>query len=176
MTGINLKARQDSARDVVAGDHVYYRHPEHGAGHGEVTAVGKHGFRCRSSRPDAAEDLVPWEQMLGHKARAQRRFVLVDKGEDGALARDENGTMQFIRGDVNRPVPESMPMPMAKAHADLAESVQVSVLELARAQMEMATTMGASIEKLAKALDEQSGRLSALIGALAPPTPKEPAP
>ena len=165
-----LKARQDVPRDVVPGDHVYYRHPAHGVGHGEVLATGQHGFRCRSSRPDAAEDQVLWDAMLGHKARKQRQFILVDHGEDGALARDENGTMQFIRGNVKRPVPESMPM--AKAHAELSEAFNVSALELARAQAEQAAVMGAAIEKLAKALEHQSGQLSALIGALSPPNPQ----
>lgn len=165
MSVTRIKARQDQPRDAIPGDHVYYRHPEHGPCHGEVTAVGKHGFRCRSGRPDGAEDQVRWEDMLGHKARKQRRFVLVDRGEDGALAEDDTGAMQYIRGDVADPRPE----PLVKAHADLAESVQVSVLELARAQVEQAALMGAAIERLTKALGDQSGQLSALIGALGAP-------
>lgn len=167
MTGVSIKARQDHPRDAIPGDHVYYRHPEHGAVCGEVLAAGKHGFKVRSSRPDGGEDQVRWESMLGHKARRQRQFTLVDRGEDGALATDEDGKTHFIRGDVARPVPDR---PLAKAHADLAESMQVSVLELARAQMEQAALMGAAIETLTKALADQSVQLSALVGALKPQT------
>lgn len=174
MSGVELKARETEPRDVIAGDHVYYRHAEHGAQAGEVVSVGRAGFRCAHSRDGGGLDEVRWSDMLGHKARRQRRFVLLDQGEDGSIATDEDGRRVYVRGQL----PQEQPM--GKAHPavaaalggeDVAEATRVMALELARAQMEQAAVMAASLDRLAQIVAAQSARIDALVQALQPAAP-----
>jgi hypothetical protein len=86
---------------VIHGDHLYYQCDKAGVNHGKVVAMGKHGITIeRDEDGKIIHDRVHWHRVLGHKQRAQRKLVLVDRGEDGAIAEDENGKRVFIRGDL----------------------------------------------------------------------------
>lgn len=87
---------QAPARGVVVGDHVYFHHEEHGPLSGEVAAFGKHGCTVRHEKGDGGMFRVPWEHMLGHKARKPQRYMVVDEGEDGMIAQGEDGKPVFI--------------------------------------------------------------------------------
>jgi hypothetical protein len=96
-----IKPASPEPGGVAPGDELYFHHPEHGPLCGRVAALGEHGVRIEHTL--AGEERyfrVPWEQVHGHKARAERRFVLVDRGEDGAIAEDEDGRRVFIRGEI----------------------------------------------------------------------------
>lgn len=166
---VELTPRKEGPRDVVAGDHVYYTHPEHGPQAGEVLSVGRDGFRCAHGRDGGGEDGVRWDSMLGHKARKQRRFVMVDAGEDGAIARTEDGSHVFVRGSVQKPEAMTKAHPAAEAamgHSELAEAVQLQGLELGRAHMEHAAMVAAAIDRLVQVIAGQSAQIAALVQAL----------
>ncbi len=168
---VELQPRQSEPRDVVAGDHVYYGHAEHGPQTGEVVSVGRDGFRCAHARDGGGQDTVRWDDMLGHKARKQRRFVMVDSGEDGSIARAEDGKMHFIRGASPQPEPMGKAHPAVEAalgQPELAEAMHLLGLELSRAQMEHAAMVAAAIERLAQIVAGQSAQVAALVQALAP--------
>lgn len=80
------------------GDRLYYRHPAHGVTHGRVTAHGEHGVTCRHA--DGTAHRVPWADVLGHKQRQERRYTVLDRGEDGAIVADERGRTSFLAGDL----------------------------------------------------------------------------
>lgn len=145
-------------RDVVPGDAVYYQHPKHGMVHGEVSAVGKDGFRARHTRDGGGEDAVLWSQMLGHKLRKQRRFTVVDRGEDGAICKDEEGNTVFLGGEQPEPMQKSL-TPVAGPGEDF----RTLALELARSQMETATMLVSAMDRMTQAVYAQSTRLDQLI-------------
>lgn len=64
--------------NVFHDDVIYFNHPERGVMSGRVASIGKHGVQV-----DQDGELTPvkWEQMLGHKERAQRKLTLVERGE-----------------------------------------------------------------------------------------------
>lgn len=98
-TNIHPKSTQPQ-HHVIYGDVVYCNHPEHGALSGEVAAVGKDGIQIRHEK--GAEGLLPmkWEHILGHKARRARKLTLVERGEDGGIAEDEDGKRVFVEGEL----------------------------------------------------------------------------
>jgi hypothetical protein len=146
---------------VVEGDDLYFQHPEHGVASGRVVAVGQHGVQV--SHESVPEPLkVRWESVLGHKARAQRKLVVIDKGEDGSIAEDESGKRVYINGRI----PESDPRePLVKsfelgsvATPDDLEPLLVATLEAGRA--------GAELTALIHQLIERTARTEALLAAL----------
>jgi hypothetical protein len=104
---------------VVLGDELYFHHGEHGPLCGRVAALGEHGVQIEHELAgDARYFPVPWEKIHGHKARKKRRFLLVDRGEDGAIAEDEDGRRVFIRGEIPEDETDGEPgEPLAKALA-----------------------------------------------------------
>lgn len=171
---VELQPRKSEPRDVVAGDHVYYQHAEHGPQAGEVLSVGRDGFRCAHGRDGGGDDAVRWDAMLGHKVRKPRRFVMVDGGEDGSIARTEDGKHVFVRGEIPKPAPLTKAHPAVEAafgHPDLAEAVHLQGLELGRAQMEHAAMVAAAIDRLVQVIAGQSAQIAALVQALQPAAP-----
>jgi hypothetical protein len=98
---------------LIHDDVVYFHHPEHGPLYGRVCGKpGEHG--CHVEHELAGEQRyfqVPHESIVGRKQSAQRRFVIVDRGEDAAIVEDEHGERRFVVGDL----PEDDDEPLQKA-------------------------------------------------------------
>ncbi|HDR9165243.1 TPA: hypothetical protein QDB28_005693 [Burkholderia vietnamiensis] len=154
-----IPVKASTPHSVVEGDDLYFKHATHGVATGKVVAVGAHGVQIKHD--SSAEPLkVVWEHVLGHKARAQRRFVVVDRGEDGSIAEDESGKRVYIAGKLSG---ESQPMaksfePAGSATRDELEAVQLVALEAAR--------MVAEQTALIQSLVVQTQRNEALLLAL----------
>jgi len=92
---------QAPTHSVIHGDEVYFHHAEHGPLCGRVVAVGRDGCQVAHELAGDAKFLpVTWDRIHGHKTRAERKFVLVDQGEDGAIVEDEDGKRAFLRGEL----------------------------------------------------------------------------
>lgn len=92
---------QAPAHSLIHGDEIYFGHPEHGLLCGRVVAVGRDGCQVAHELAGDAKYLpVTWEQIHGHKARAERKFVVVDQGEDGAIVEDEHGKRAYLHGEI----------------------------------------------------------------------------
>lgn len=96
---------------VEPGDHVYFQHRD-GPKHGKVLAHGRHGATIEG--PDGNHHQVHWPRVLGHRERMQHRMEVVDRGEDGAIVKDEKGRQRFLAGEV----------PGAEGYADQAAKVE----------------------------------------------------
>jgi len=83
--------------NVVRGDVVYFNHPDHGAMSGEVVCIGADGVTVSGEGEDHN---VVWTNILGHKSRKERNLTLIERGEDGAIATDEDGNRVYVDGDV----------------------------------------------------------------------------
>jgi hypothetical protein len=160
-----LTGRDAPQRDVVPGDHVFYHHPQLGSQTGQVYAVGKDGFRARTA--DGGNHEVGWSGFLGHKLRRQRKFTLVDRGEDGALCTDEDGKPVFLRNGGAEAERLSKAMPgdsfMAIPPPPPALDFHLLGLELGRAQLETAALTVAALDRLTSAVRDQTGRIDQLI-------------
>lgn len=97
MKNTPLKQDEGGPQSVFTGDVIYYNHPDHGALSGSVISVGQHG--CQVDGEHGVHP-VKWESLLGHKVRSERKFTLVESGEDGSIALDENGKRVFIAGQL----------------------------------------------------------------------------
>jgi hypothetical protein len=85
--------------NVALGDELYFAHDQHGALHGPVDAVGADGVLVRHEHGDKKGRFeVPWDKLLGHRSRTARRLSIVDQGDDGAIALDQDGRRVFVRG------------------------------------------------------------------------------
>ena len=98
-------------RNVIDGDVLYFKHPEQGASSGKVLAVGQHGVTVAHESGEDGYYRIPWADVLGHKERRARKLVLVERGEDGAIARDEEGNHVYVEGEI----PEEEGKPLNKA-------------------------------------------------------------
>ena len=98
-------------RNVIDGDVLYFKHPEQGASSGKVLAVGQHGVTVAHEGGEDGYYRIPWADVLGHKERRARKLVLVERGEDGAIARDEEGNHVYVEGEI----PEEEGKPLNKA-------------------------------------------------------------
>ena len=98
-------------RNVIDGDVLYFKHPEQGACSGKVLAVGQHGVTVAHESGEDGYYRIPWADVLGHKERRARKLVLVERGEDGAIARDEEGNHVYVEGEI----PEEEGKPLNKA-------------------------------------------------------------
>ena len=98
-------------RNVIDGDVLYFKHPDQGASSGKVLAVGQHGVTVAHESGEDGYYRIPWADVLGHKERRARKLVLVERGEDGAIARDEEGNHVYVEGEI----PEEEGKPLNKA-------------------------------------------------------------
>lgn len=92
--------RPQPAHHVIDGDVLYFKHNEHGACSGKVHAVGKDGVTVAHDKGDEGFFRIPWADVLGHKERRARKLTLVERGEDGAIAEDEEGKRVYVEGEV----------------------------------------------------------------------------
>jgi hypothetical protein len=106
--------QKGQTRNVIDGDVLYFQHPEHGVLSGPVASVGQHGVTIRHEAGEDGYHRVKWEHVLGHKTRRDRRLKLIDRGEDGGIAEDEDGKRVFIAGEL----PEEEGGPLNKAQQD----------------------------------------------------------
>lgn len=87
-----------AARPMVShDDHIYFS-TDKGAHHGRVIAIGNDGCTCEDE--EQKQHQVVWDKVLGHRKRAEKKLVIVDKGEDGFIAKDESGKLVYVRGNV----------------------------------------------------------------------------
>ena len=98
-------------RNVIDGDVLYFKHPDQGASSGKVHAVGQHGVTVAHENGEDGYYRIPWADVLGHKERRARKLVLVERGEDGAIAKDEEGNHVYVEGEI----PEEEGKPLNKA-------------------------------------------------------------
>lgn len=118
VTELKTAGNEQDRPSVAIGDSVYYSHPENGnATHGVVAAIGKDGFLADAD--GGGEHQVTWDKYLGHRKRTERKLHIVDRGEDGFIAKDEEGKHVFVRGSLedleqgrNQPLEKAMPAPM----------------------------------------------------------------
>lgn len=87
-------------RNIVDGDIVYFRHEKHGPLSGRVVCAGKDGATIEHETGEDGFHRVTWDNILGHKQRKVRSLTLLERGEDGGIATDENGNRVFIEGEI----------------------------------------------------------------------------
>lgn len=87
---------------VVTGDRIYCRHPKLGPISAEVTSVGRDGVTI-PHESGKGHIGVKWDAVLGHHTRRERKLRLIEHGEDGFIARDEDGQRVYVQGGVAQP-------------------------------------------------------------------------
>jgi len=110
---------------VLAGDSIYYRHPETDAPHhGVVAGIGKHGMLVDAD--GGGEHRVHWGKYIAHRARAERKLTIVDRGEDGSIMEDEDGKRVFVHGALEDYLPPTDPLEKslgASQSADIVDAI-----------------------------------------------------
>ncbi len=76
------------------GDSIYFQTAQ-GPKSGCVRAIGRHGATVEC---DGKHHKVRHEHVLGVKQRLERKFKMVDQGEEGSLVEDEAGSRSYIAG------------------------------------------------------------------------------
>jgi hypothetical protein len=130
----------EQPRPMVANDDHIYFSTDAGAHHGKVVAIGQHGCTCDDA--DGKRHEVLWDSVLGHKKRADKRLVIVDKGEDGFIAKNEDGKLVFVRGEVGdaehpentAPPAEESKLHKAQVISELAKAGFEPMLDYVRAE------------------------------------------
>ena len=87
-------------RNVIDGDVLYFKHKELGPLCGPVVCVGKDGVTIKHKTGKDGCHRVVWSDILGHKERRVRKLALLERGEDGAIAIDEDGKRVYIDGEI----------------------------------------------------------------------------
>lgn len=88
------------ARGIVHGDVLYVQHPKHGVLSGRVASVGRDGVNIEHHLGENGMMGVRWDSILGHKERRVRQLRLLERGEDGGIAEDEEGKRVFVAGEI----------------------------------------------------------------------------
>lgn len=96
-----MKANQSGNPGVIAGDRIYCQHPKLGAISAPVLAVGKHGVSIPHESGKGAVG-VKWSAILGHQKRRERALKVLEEGEDGFIAEDDDGKRVYVRGGLER--------------------------------------------------------------------------
>lgn len=171
VNGIKPAEKEIGKPSVLTGDSIYYRHPEHGQPHhGVVAGMGKDGMLIDAD--GGGEHSVEWKDYIAHKARAERKLTIVDRGEDGSIMEDESGKRVFVQGsleDYAPPLEKSLPVilpPEAPKEHPLTEQVRTlsNLLEaVIRAQAAMAGDIVAAISQLK---DSQAAQFQGLCAAI----------
>lgn len=73
-------------------DEVFFHHRE-GPRSGKVVATGRHGCTVKHK---GEHHKVRWEHLAGHKKRAQQRYTVLEKGEDGLIVQDQRGAKRYV--------------------------------------------------------------------------------
>lgn len=153
-------------RALHPGDSVYFADQHDQAQHGLVASVGKHGVMidAQDDNGKTTSHKVLHGKIIGHRKRAERKFVLLDKGEDGSIAVDEQGKRVFLRGNVDEHI--QAPEEMSKAltgtleHADDARLMAIAQAAMAPMQ----TAMAAMQAQHRQTVDHLTALVAAAIG------------
>lgn len=97
------RQKQTPRPGVEPGDDVFFHH-EGQPTSGRVVCHGAHGCTIDHG---GEKRRVYWSDVLGHKARAQKQFEVLDRGDDGVIVRDQSGKRRFVAGEV--PEPDTRP-------------------------------------------------------------------
>ena len=98
---LNATPKTDgNSRGVIPGDVLYFRHAKHGVLHGRVNCCGKDGATIEHDTGEDGFHRVGWNDILGHKQRRVRKLRIIDSGEDGHVAEDEDGNKVYIDGSL----------------------------------------------------------------------------
>lgn len=92
-----MDEKQGGNPGVIAGDRIYCRHPKLGAISAPVLSVGKHGVSIPHESGKGAVG-VRWNAVLGHQKRRERKLKVLEEGEDGFIAEDDDGQRVYVRG------------------------------------------------------------------------------
>lgn len=187
MKPVKLSAVPDKQKTrpmVSHDDHIYFS-TDKGAHHGKVIAIGEDGCMCEDG--DSQQHNVTWDKVLGHRKRAEKKLVIVDKGEDGFIAKDESGKLVFVRGSVgdedhpeDTAPPAETKMQKAQVISELAKAGFEPMMDYVRAEFgehfvyKQPDNSGAETVELRKSFDQllstqnaQSQGLAAAISMLA---------
>ena len=152
---------------VLAGDSIYYRHPETDAPHhGVVAGMGKHGMLVDAD--GGGEHRVHWDKYIAHKARAERKLTIVDRGEDGSIMEDENGKKVFVHGALEDYLPPT-PEPLAKSLGVSSNSADVveAINQLRKDQGAQFQGLCAAIAMMADRIGDTAAMQQTLLAVLA---------
>lgn len=99
------RSKQTPRPGVEPGDHLYVQHPERGPIAVKVVAHGADGVvgDCDQGR----RWTVPWDRVLGHRARMLHTYKMVEQGADGALLEGDDGKRRYLEGQVPKEVTPS---------------------------------------------------------------------
>lgn len=165
----------DAAEEILAkaeglgighGDHLFFSHPERGVMSGKVLAIGKDGCTLESGEDDKAErHPVLWEHVLGHKQRAERKYIPVEQGDDGMIAEDAaTGRRVFLQGEIPEDDEQDGEI-VAKAFMPpvdhIAESLQKAMIQIADSQFGKIEAVTALVEKMAAQAPDIQGLVAA---------------
>lgn len=162
-----LPAKQPH-RALYPGDSVYFQDTHGQAQHGTVAGVGKHGATIDVQGDDgkAVEHKVHHHRIIGHRKRAERKLVIIDRGEDGGIAVDESGKRVFLHGDLGELQEQKPEQELTKAltgdyqPADDARIIATVNAALAPVLSAMATMQ----QQHQQALDRFAGLVTSAIG------------
>lgn len=91
-----MEKAQGENPGVIVGDRIYCQHPERGAVSAPVVAVGRHGVSIPHESGKGVVG-VRWDAILGHQKRRERKLKVLEDGEDGFIAEDDDGKRVFVR-------------------------------------------------------------------------------
>ena len=165
-------------RSVAHGDEIYYQTND-GPRSGRVTAVGQHGVQVEH---ESGSDRVLHEHVLGHKSRAKRNLKLVEHGEDGYIATDDEGRRVYVAGRLPEPMQKAespqveMDIALMRAgfvpdveyirksygahwqmpggHSELVDELRAQVMEVSRSTAETAQALMKAVTELGKKLEK----------------------
>jgi len=167
-------------RALYAGDSIYFSDATGQARHGTVAGVGKHGATVDVLDDDGktGEYRVYHHQIIGHRKRAERKLVIIDRGEDGGIAVDESGKRVFLRGDLGELQEQKPEQELAKALETADDTRIIAVVNAALSPVLAA--MAAMQQHHQQALDRFAGLVASAIGKPLPAInlqlPEQPAP
>lgn len=94
---------------VLAGDQVYVHHPKAGPMAVKVLAAGKDGVTAECEKKGRYR--VPYDAVLGHRARMPQSWRVLDQGAEGAILQGPDGARRYVRGQVPAEAPPTKPKP-----------------------------------------------------------------
>ncbi|MFZ4537888.1 hypothetical protein [Propionivibrio sp.] len=167
VTSLNQSTGEVAKPSVLAGDSIYYKHPETGyAHHGAVAAIGKHGMLVDAE--GGGEHKVKWDAYIAHKARAERKLTIVDRGEDGSIMEDENGKRVFVHGALEDYLPPTPEEPLEKSLASLLDTdIVAAITRLREDQAAQFQGLCAAIALMAERIGDTSAVQQTLLAVLA---------
>lgn len=131
-------------RALYAGDSIYFSDSAGNAQHGTVAAVGKHGATvdCQDDDGKTSTHQVRHSAIVGHRKRAERKLIVIDRGEDGSICADESGKRVFIRGNLGELQEQKPDQDMTKALIRDADTLATVNFALASMQQQITQLAG----------------------------------